>query len=259
MQQPAYYTAAQPAASLLQDLAHVAAIAGIFVALAAGLVAFLAFLASRRTADDAHMHGLFREYLKLRFEHAMALADELKRAPPSSDVPTPEGHLAVEMPKQGIEAPHAGGPMKEAMFIEDPAWQMIAYKLYVLEEMFYWVVRQEAILRRFRLLHSKRKRLERAAFLNTWRATILTHARDNWRFGRFNFMHHGVCYGADFLVFVAGDWSEDAAFREWAHEHKKAESTGATRPIRPERDGKEEWTAVEKPWKGPVEVNGPSG
>lgn len=66
--------------------------------------------------------------------------------------------------------------------------------------------------------------------LNSWKYTILDHARDQWRFVRENFFQHARCYGADFLKFIADDWKHDTALNAMVADHVWAVERGLPRP-----------------------------
>lgn len=90
----------------LADIASLATITGVLLAI---LAAWIAYSSHRRAAKDAaaaHMHGLFRDYLRLRTDWA---------------------HLSAV--KNGRR------------YREDITEQVISFKLYTLEEMLAWVER----------------------------------------------------------------------------------------------------------------------
>lgn len=54
-------------------LSSIATIAGVVIALFAGIIALRSYLSANRMANNEHMHALFRDYLRTQFETELGL------------------------------------------------------------------------------------------------------------------------------------------------------------------------------------------
>jgi hypothetical protein len=93
---------------------YIATILGFLVAMFAGVIALRPYIYNTRAAANAQMHGLFRDYLRLRFDYLSG----------NTTVKSAAGNLS--------ETPHS---------------QLVGLKLYALEEMYAWTRREEKYLR----------------------------------------------------------------------------------------------------------------
>jgi len=159
---------------------NVTAKIGLVVALIGGIVAFRAFQTQARDSANAHMHGLFRDYLRLQFDY--------------------EDH-AVGLP--------------EAL-AQRRARKLTSFKLYVLEEMHAWVENERKKVRSPLFPPWSRKgRRDRSDALDAWVETIRSHVEEQWDLSRLMLAGDGGCYGLRFLEFVAAGDSADPAFVAW--------------------------------------------
>lgn len=165
----------------LAELANLAAVVAIFIGLFGGYVALRTYLAGAQSAANAEMHGLFRDYLRLRFDYAL--------------------HAAETPPKAGGEA------VPSSRLSESLLDQLAGLKLYALEQMFAWTRREERLFVIFPLDNSRRS--HQGDVINSWKATILVHARQENAGVRKSIINYTRCYSVDFLEFIAADWKDD--------------------------------------------------
>lgn len=150
------------------------ALVALVVALAGAAIALNTYTSSARDAANAHMHGLFRDYLRARLDVSMA---------------TP--------------------PKRSALPYESVSDQLTALKLYALEEMYSWVQREEKYNRDWLIwtpYRGSKARRDRSDFLYSWRKTILVHASQEGASVLKSFQDYASCYSVAFLRFVADDW-----------------------------------------------------
>lgn len=152
--------------------ASAATVIGLFFAVIAGAVAFLSYRAASRAAADAHMHALFRDYLRMRFDCDL-------------------GVTRTNRPRQG-----AAGKSVEG--------QLAALKLYALEEMWTWVEqRNRSAFHTLKYLPGWR---ERRDILADWTTTIAIHANLDREEVLKNLLAFMNCYSVPFMEFVADHW-----------------------------------------------------
>ena len=181
-----------------QLFANVATILGFFVAIFAGVVALRAYISNARAAANAQMHGLFRDYLRLRFDYASHTTDEDATA---------KTHGEKLLP------------------------QLAGLKLYALEEMYVWTRREEGFLRSFAGFPlRKNERLYQRDIINSWKATILTHTHQEEVAVLESIEDYTRCYSVEFLKFLASDWKNDELTR-LVERHSKAVNEGHERPL----------------------------
>ncbi|MGQ9372053.1 hypothetical protein [Azospirillum sp. ST 5-10] len=155
----------EQAISLWSNLATAASAA---IAAAAVVIAFRSYLVSASSHRSTHMHSLFRDYLRLRFDSLTSL---------NSD--------------------RTDDTIKAA--VRD---QVTSMCLYTLEEMYAWTNREEKAIglvpARFGLRSEKRQ-----DYINSWRYTILVHALGNRDAIVENLELYAPCYGLPFIQFLA--------------------------------------------------------
>jgi hypothetical protein len=158
-----------------QLAANVATVAGILLAMGAGVIAFISYRASNRASENSHMHALFNDYLRIRFDHCL--------------------HV------NGQEASHAAKTSASSSLEEEVA----SIKLYVVEEMWAWIDRQRRDPLHF--LHwspSSRRRLRET--LEAWEATIFSHVDDDEVEVLTSLHYFTPCFSLGFLGFLADHW-----------------------------------------------------
>jgi hypothetical protein len=169
-------------ASQWQVAANVATLAGIVLAFAAGVITFISYRASNRAAENAHIHSLFNDYLRIRFDHCL--------------------HVDSTAPRTRAMPTKASDPVED---------EVASIKLYVLEEMWAWIDRQRRDP--LRILHwspGGRRRLEET--LEAWEATILSHVDDDEIMVLTSIHAFTPCYSLGFLDFLAAYWSHRPQF-----------------------------------------------
>ena len=180
-----------------QLFANFATILGFFVAIFAGVVALRAYISNTRAAANAQMHGLFRDYLRLRFDYASHTIDE----------------KATE------------NPLGEQLLS-----QLAGLKLYALEEMYVWIRREEGLLRSFAGFPlRKTERRYQQDIINSWKATILTHTHQEEAAVLASIVDYTRCYSVEFLKFLASDWKHGELTR-LVERHSIAVNEGHERP-----------------------------
>lgn len=150
--------------------ANLATILGVAVAVLAGLVALRTYRAANRNADNAHMHALFRDYLRIRFDHELAAS-------------------------QGSDG---DGLRDEAASI----------KLYVLEEMWGWVAAQRRRYHNWPLIRNFQRVSQRRQILDAWCATINSHIRGDEEEVLENLEDNRDCYSPEFLQYLADSFDD---------------------------------------------------
>jgi hypothetical protein len=174
--------------------ASVATVAGIVLGLAAGIIAFISYRATNRSAENAHMHTLFSDYLRLRFDYLM--------------------HKDMAVASAGATT----GSSEPASELDE---EVASIKLYVLEEMWVWIDRQESDP--LHLLHwspTSRARLKES--LQAWKATIFSHIDDDEDVVLLSIHRFTPCYSLGFLRFLAGHWPERGGFFDMVHGQETA-------------------------------------
>jgi len=144
----------------------------IAIAAFAAAIAFIAYQLNKINAAKTHIHGLFRDYLKLRFDYHQKQLEKGKTAEAS----------AVPLNTSG----------------ETLAEQLAGIELYVLEEIFLW------------LEESKNKWIQKLPLslspeLDTeaWRATIASHIAQYPDEVAKSVRNFAECYSVEFLVCIA--------------------------------------------------------
>lgn len=169
-------------ASQWQVAANVATVAGILLALAAGVIAFVSYRDSNRAAENAHIHSLFNDYLRIRFDHRL--------------------HVDATAHPGGAAPRRISGPVED---------EVASIKLYVLEEMWVWIDRQRRDpLRILNWSPASRRRLEES--LDAWEETILSHVDDDEKMVLTSIHFFTPCYSLGFLEFLAGHWRHRPRF-----------------------------------------------
>jgi hypothetical protein len=121
------------------------------------------------------MHSLFRDYLRPRFDYL-------------------SGNTAVQAAARDLgETPHS---------------QLVGLKLYALEEMYAWTRREEKYLRSWLgFPMRKQEQLYQRDVINSWKATILTHAHQEEDEVLGSIIGYTRCYSVEFLKFLAEDFN----------------------------------------------------
>jgi|GEM_PF-2701531 len=183
--------------------ASAATVIGVILALAGGAIAFVSYRTTNRAAEDAHMHALFSDYLRIRFDHFMH--KETARASPS-------------------------GPSRGPRAAKDLDNEVGSIKLYVLEEMWVWIDRQERDPLRF--LHwspASRKSLRES--LDAWKETIFSHIDDDQREVLASLHCFTPCYSVGFLRLLAEHWPKRGGFRDMVRNQEEASKRMAHRAM----------------------------
>lgn len=160
---------------------------------AVGIVSILGFLAaiitlyfgaksylnSAQSSRSAHMHSLFRDYLRFSVEHGAA-----------GDVPASD---LIDDPKVPVSDLSRHGAT-----IAD----VVGFRLYTLEEMNEWIDREEAWALSWIYQFRRQSRRDRLDYLKAWRNTVRSHlskkiTSDDELIAHFE--RHSDCYGLSFL------------------------------------------------------------
>jgi len=141
---------------------YLATTLGVPLALLGGWLALLSYRADKQSAANAHMHGLFKDYLQTELES------------------------------------HTNPQFKTNDVAEDVA----GLKLYTLEEMYVWIRDQEQQVISLHPWEGAKKRQCRKDALNGWRATIHMHAKKNRDAAKASILDYTTCYSVEFLEFV---------------------------------------------------------
>jgi hypothetical protein len=164
-------------------LSSIATIAGVIIALFGGYLALHTYRNASRMASHAHMHALFRDYLRTQFDFELGLMSL--------------------------------GERDEAEIRECLGREVAPLKLYVLEEMWNWLDAQTRkrdewpMARRLSLRVRRRKEANDA-----WADTIFSHVVTDISAVIDNLKGATHCYSLGFLEFLAdGLEEEDAEFR----------------------------------------------
>jgi hypothetical protein len=185
---------------------------GLPLGVVAAYVATRSYVRTTRNADDAHMHGLFRDYLLRRLDFVGPRADDIDLA----NLPAADRDMMV-------------------------------FRLYVLEEMFGWLGRQWVNQRRPSRFHGRKSReayARRLDYLLGWRKTIQHHLTvDQPNATSQNLIKHGKYYSTDFLLFAAEGLKSDALYT------LAANRTPEWRPLVSRRRGKR---FMEPPFEAPT-------
>lgn len=167
--------------------ANLATTIGVVLAV---LAAWIAYVSHRRSAKDAaasHMHGLFRDYLRLRLEWSR---------------------------QEGVKSRTDG----------DGIGQLVSFKLYTLEEMYAWVDRHRP-LKVFRPLFpytmSNIRGWEQTIVYHL-REDAATGAPDRPERSIQSLSEYESCYGDRFLIFAMGNLGEDLHQALRRHNPKRA-------------------------------------
>lgn len=177
------WLASDEATNTISAVALVLAVVGAFIA-------YRSFTQSADGSANAHMHGLFRDYLRIRFDYEN-------------------------------EANKTGGRRE----------QLVSFKLYVLEEMHAWVIRERRkVTWWFSPPFRKKDRDDRTDSLNAWEKTILFHVCENWGEAEVNFWNNSDCYGVRFLELIAErSGMADDRFKTWVRQQRANVNAGLDR------------------------------
>lgn len=168
--------------------------AGVCVAIIAGIVAFASYQQAASNNTMNHIHGLFRDYLRLRYEYSHSLTT-------------------------------AGGTDRERL-----EQQMVSFKLYVCEDIFAWCERERAkISSLFYPPYRTKARLRRRDLLEAWRTTLLFHVSREWAATHHNLVSNARCYTVQFLELVSEGSHVDSTFREWVAVQRQNVARGLPR------------------------------
>lgn len=154
------------------------ALSGVFIAVAAAVVAWLSYQTSKREARLAHVNGLFREMLMMEFEYHNNL---------------PAG---AEERKQSY-------------------YRVMSHKMWVLEELWTWLQEFRSWTQRPWFFETRRRAHHEIAA--DWEETIAHHirVRDDWHLTHFFGIAEG-CYAEGFKAFVSKKREEKKAVLEKA-------------------------------------------
>lgn len=182
--------------SFLRPLSQIAPIVSACVAVIAASVAYVAYRRTKINAAAAHMHGVFKDYLKLRFDHHQKLLEK--------GVDYAKSTASVSLNNSG----------------ETLAHQLAGIQLYALEEIFFWL--------------KERKKLNPASkkekdVQNAWRSTIASHLTQYPADIAASIDIFAECYSVEFLEYVSSILNIPEV-TSIVKEHRMAISQGNTRP-----------------------------
>lgn len=165
--------------------------------MAAGITAYASYFSTSRYAATSHMHSLFKAYLDRRYDVQKTLRD---------------GRLTK----------------RDSYLLKE---NLAAYLLYVLEEMFAWVEREEAQNRRIvpRFLPGVRRQ-PRGDLVHAWRATIVTHLLQEREYALKSMKEYTCCYSVRFLAF-ANAYLQDKQLADLITCSECALAVGRNRPL----------------------------
>lgn len=141
--------------AILQAVANGFTVVGVLVAILAGWIAYSSLMATSTAARQAHMHTLFRDYLRMRAE------------------PNPATTLN----------------------------EKVSFKLYALEEMFYWIQAERA-LARWRWVFKRKTLAKQRAIAGTWEATVAHHLKYDAEATAKGLQEFRPCYGPEFFAWA---------------------------------------------------------
>jgi hypothetical protein len=158
--------------SFTQSAEQAAPLASAGIALTAAVIALGAYLLNKRSTSNTHMHGVFRDYLKMRFDYHQKILEKSE----------PQQKVLTEAPLN-----NAGETLPQ---------QLGGIELYALEEIFVWSNTWTAKLRSRISPHQR-------DILKAWENTIKSHIRLYPEDVKGNVVQFRECYGITFLMFVA--------------------------------------------------------
>jgi hypothetical protein len=146
---------------------NVATALGIAFALIGAYLANASYKKSSKIADDQHMHGIFKDYLRLRYD--------------------------FEVYRLGLGLKPGAYQLKPLLY------DVVASRLYAAEEMWLWVRRLEEGNRRRRKAEA-----DRTIEIESWLATVVSHVvgEEPPEVTAYVLINYIRCYSLDFLEFV---------------------------------------------------------
>jgi hypothetical protein len=153
--------------------------AGFILAGISAVIAYFTFELTATGARQAHMHSLFRDYLRLRVE-----------------IETNQATLS------------ASSSISLAQINNRLNASLISFKLYTLEEMLQWTHRE-----RTRTWLNKRRS---KSYIDGWEATIVHHLHENAEATIASLIEYDKCYGDEFIRFAADTLRDDEGIRQLA-------------------------------------------
>jgi hypothetical protein len=197
-----------------ETAANVATTLGVAFAIIGAILAYKSYASASKIADNQHMHGIFKDYLRLRYDF------EIYRL---------EKGLANNSPK-----------------LKSLLYDVVASRLYAAEEMWLWVRRLEK--KRDKHSRSWWRRLKNRVFrwlkwrpdrhdlalrieVDSWLATVVSHVigEEPPAVTAKVLKNYIRCYSVDFLQFVA-PYLEDAELIAAVALQNKAAEAGLPRP-----------------------------
>lgn len=165
-------------------VASMATVVGVAVAVFGGLLALRTYRNADRTAKDAHMHTLLRDLMRTQFDFELGLMSLGK-----------DRDTAELRQRLGREA--------------------VSLKLYVLEQMWFWLSKQTRRSDEWRIARENLPAIRRRTASNdAWSATILSHVKADSAAVLDNLKRETDCYNLGFLKFLAdGLEKEEPEFR----------------------------------------------
>jgi hypothetical protein len=165
-------------------LSSIATIIGVLIAVLGGYLALRSYRSANRMASHAHMHALFRDYLRTQFDFELGLIS-------------------------------LGAGRDTAASRERLGRDVAPLKLYVLEEMWVWLSDQRRGRDEWRVARALSSRIRHRKWANdAWANTILSHIVTDMPAVLDNLRGATHCYSLDFLKFLAdGLQEEDDEFR----------------------------------------------
>ena len=155
-----------------QRLEQRAPVVSAAIALTAALIAALAYWANRRSSSNTHMHGVFRDYLKLRFDYHQKVQEK------------------TEDQRKLLTAVPLDNEAKETL-----PQQLGGIELYALEEMYVWTNTWTSKLSA--KIFPSQKDIREA-----WQNTIKLHIQLYPKDVEANLVRFPECYGIKFLEFA---------------------------------------------------------
>ena len=174
------------------------------VALSVGVATIVWRTTSQHNADE-HVHRLFSEYLKIRSTQI------------SSDGVQHEGQNYVTR-------------LNVAPTEDGHVYDMTGMKLYILEEMYSWVLLREKAIKYTSLILSAEEKIIAIDNLKSWHRTIITHALEDFDNTRKSIIEFATCYSVKFIVYIAKE-SQCNKLLSLASDHSRALENGTKRPL----------------------------
>ncbi len=182
----------------LQRASHIAPLISAIIAAVAVVVASIAYRRNKLNAANTHMHGVFKDYLKMRFDHHQKLLEK----------------------GETYQRDTAAKPLNNSE--ETLAVQLAGIQLYALEEIFFWLKKREnKILFRF-------SRSEQDIY-KSWQSTIASHLTQYPTDIAASVVIFAECYSVEFLEYVASVL-RISEINLLVNRHKEAKECGKPRP-----------------------------